>query len=275
MILNSFKRNHWYKALMALFICLSFLIPPSCQKYELDQDSILDVDNLPSSALAKKGKPPVDQIKDADGNIYNTVKIGTQTWMAENLKTTKFRNGKSIPLVTVDATWNTLTTSAYSWFDNHEAPFKNLYGALYNWFAVNTGKLCPTKWHVPSDAEWTTLENYLIDNGYNYDGTTTGNKIAKALGSASGWMSSTNPGAVGNTDYPDKRNATGFTALPGGHRTSSPGWFAGASIYCDFWTTTQHEVPYVWIRLIDASMSDLNRSYADKRMGCSVRCLRD
>jgi len=81
--------------------------------------------------------------------------------MAENLKTTKLNDGTSIPLVTSSATWGTLSTPAYCWYNNDEASYKVTYGALYNWYTVNTGKLCPSGWHIPNDAEWTTLTNYL------------------------------------------------------------------------------------------------------------------
>jgi len=152
---------------------------------------------------------------DIDGNTYKTVTIGTQTWMAENLKVTKYNDGTNIPNVTDDTEWGNLTTGAYCNYNNDQSNVAT-YGRLYNWYAVNTGKLCPTGWHVPSDAEWTTLEDYLIANGYNYDGTTIDNKIAKAMASSSGWESYSEVGVIGNDDYPEKQNASGFTALPGG-----------------------------------------------------------
>ena len=100
-------------------------------------------------------------VTDIEGNVYNVVTIGTQVWMAENLKTTRFNDNSSIPQVTVTADWIVLTTPAYCWMLNDEVTYKDLYGALYNWFAVNSGKLCPTGWHVPSDAEFMTLEEAL------------------------------------------------------------------------------------------------------------------
>ncbi len=135
-------------------------------------------------------------IKDIENNTYKTVTIGTQTWMAENLKVTKYNDGASIPNVTDATAWSELTTGALCDYDNTPSNSET-YGKLYNWYAVNTGKLCPTGWHVPSRSEWTTLENYLIANGYNYDGTTTNNKIAKAMASSSGWESSTDEGVIG------------------------------------------------------------------------------
>ena len=93
-------------------------------------------------------------VKDTDGNVYHTVTIGTQVWMKENLKTTKYNDGTPIPLVAESKAWGNLSTPAYCWF-------KTKYGALYNWYTVNTGKLCPLGWHVPTDAEWTKLITYL------------------------------------------------------------------------------------------------------------------
>ena len=100
-------------------------------------------------------------IADIDGNIYNTVIIGTQVWMKENLKATKLNDGTNILLETDNATWISLTDPAYCWYNNDASSYKNTYGALYNWFTVETGKLCPTGWHVPSDAEWFTLIDFL------------------------------------------------------------------------------------------------------------------
>jgi uncharacterized protein (TIGR02145 family) len=123
--------------------------------------------------------------------------------LASNLRTTKYNDGTVIPLVTDNTAWSNLSTPGYCWYGNNAAN-KDTYGALYNWYTVNTGILCPTCWHVPTDADWITMQNYLIANGFNYDGTTTGNKYAKALASTSGWTVSSITGAVGNTDYPGK-----------------------------------------------------------------------
>src|SRR5664280_817425 len=146
-------------------------------------------------------------ITDIDGNVYTSVIIGTQVWFIENLKTTKYNDNTSIPLVTDITAWSALSTPAYCWQNNDAAANKATYGALYNWYAVdaasnNNKNICPTGWHVPSDSDWTTLENYLIANGYNFDNTTTGNKIAKALASETGWAASSVDGAVGNSDHP-------------------------------------------------------------------------
>jgi uncharacterized protein (TIGR02145 family) len=127
---------------------------------------------------------------------------------------------------------------------------------------------------VPTDAEWTTLENYLIDNGYNYDGTTTGNKIAKALASTALWESSSEIGAVGNTDYPTKRNATGFTTLPGGKRDYN-GTFLYIGLNGYWWSATEYDASNAWIRRLYYLFSNVYRLLAFKENGYSVRCLRD
>jgi uncharacterized protein (TIGR02145 family) len=217
------------------------------------------------------------ECKDGDNNYYQVVQINTQLWMAENLKTTKYRDGSTIiPLVTNSTDWGNLTTPGYCWCNNNEATYKDKYGALYNWYTVGPGNLCPTGWHVPTDAEWTTYENYLIANGYNYDGTTEINKISKSLASTTGWTSSTNTGAVGNTDYPAKRNASGFTGLPGGFRSSNDGDFNYVESGTRWWSATQNDdVTGAWFRDIGNYYSNVYRNNFTFKDGYSVRCLKD
>jgi uncharacterized protein (TIGR02145 family) len=108
-------------------------------------------------------------VTDIDGNVYKTVKIGNQWWMAENLKTTKYNDGTSIPLVINNTAWVNKATSGYCWYYN-DTSYKNIYGALYNWYTVNTGKLAPAGWHIPTDAEWCTITQFLdptVDCGVN------------------------------------------------------------------------------------------------------------
>jgi uncharacterized protein (TIGR02145 family) len=217
-----------------------------------------------------------DQIKtvtDIDGNVYTTVTIGTQVWMAENLKVTKYRNGDAIPNVTDNTQWQSLTTGAYCNYDNN-ATNANTYGRLYNWHAVGTGNLCPTGWHVPTDAQWATFRDYLIANGYNYNGSTGGNQTGKSLASATGWQLSTLPGTVGNTDYPQKRNATGFTALPSGTRNLN-GAFGNIGELAIWWLATDNGiiagVVFIWYD----SATAIDASNELKNFGHSVRCLKD
>jgi uncharacterized protein (TIGR02145 family) len=211
-------------------------------------------------------------ITDKDGNIYHTVTIGTQTWMVENLKTTKFNDGTAIPLVTDNTAWRNLSTPGYCWYNN-AATYKNIYGTLYNWYTVNTGKLAPTGWHVPTDAEWTTLENYLIANGYNYDGSISGDYYAKSLAATTNWTIYTDAGAIG-TDL-SKNNSTGFSALPGGIRNSSDGTIDGSGYFGYWWSSTEDNTGYAWYRGMGYLSSDVYREYLDKQSGFSVRCVRD
>jgi uncharacterized protein (TIGR02145 family) len=189
----------------------------------------------------------IPTISDIEGNVYHIVTIGTQVWMAENLKTTRYSNGTSIPLVTDNSAWGNLTTPGYCWYNNDEATYKNTYGALYNWYTINTGNLCPTGWHVPTDAEWTTLTTYLGGE------SVAGGKL-KETGTAH-WTSP-NIGAT---------NESGFTALPGGDRIYD-GTFYTIGSYGWWWSEGDAR------RLRDGNVF---RSNSDKRDGFSVRCLRD
>jgi uncharacterized protein (TIGR02145 family) len=147
---------------------------------------------------------PPGEVTDVDGNVYKTLTIGTQIWMTENLKTTKYSDGSDIPRVTDNTEWSSLTTGALCWYKNDEATYRNLYGAYYNFHAVNTGKLCPTGWHVPTDTEWTELTTYL--GGIN----NTGGKLKET-----GTIFASPPGLWRHPNT-DATNETGFTARPGG-----------------------------------------------------------
>ena len=171
------------------------------------------------------------------------------------MRTTKYNNGNSIPHVTKNDDWGELSTHAYCWYDN-DIHYKNLYGALYNWHTVNTDKLCPTGWHVPTDAEWTTLTDYL-----------GGESIAggKLMETDTIHWSSPNTGAT---------NETGFTALPGGYR-----YFNGSFFYNGkegyWWTSSENLTSSSWDRELYYGFSYIGRYSDDKRYGYSVRCLQD
>jgi uncharacterized protein (TIGR02145 family) len=219
------------------------------------------------------------EVKDVDGNVYKTITIGTQTWMAENLKTTHYNDTTAIPMVADETAWKTLTTPAFCWFNNDSVTYKANYGALYDWPAVKSGKLAPAGWHVPSDTEWSTLENYLIANGFNYDGTTTGdretnNKIAKSMATATNWDADAGIGTVGNTDFPAKRNASGFSVLPGGGRFTY-GTFNNINMVGVFWSSSANDGTSAWNRNMFSFHSDFYRVYNYKNCGFSVRCVKD
>ena len=227
---------------------------------------------LPVSCKKTEDNP--ETVNDKDGNRYTWVTIGTQVWMKENLKTTKYNDGISIPLVTDNTAWSGLAAPGYCWYNSNEASYKSTYGALYNWYAVNTGKLCPAGWHVPTDTEWTALLNYLNINGFNYDGSTSGWKVGKSLAATTLWASSSTPGAVGNSDYPDKRNVTGFTAFPGGWRDID-GAVKDLGSWGFWWSDTEKDAANAWSRYLIYSSTYGLDDISDKRCGFSVRCLRD
>lgn len=220
--------------------------------------------------------PSAGTVKDADGNKYNTVKIGNQVWMVENLKTTKYNDGTPIPNVTDNSEWANLTTGAYCNYDNLESNAAT-YGRLYNWYAVNTGKLAPAGWHIPTDDDWTILENYLIANGYNYDGTKDEDKIAKSLCAKTNWALSSTPGTPGTV--PENNNSSGFTALPGGYRYGGNGYYLGSFLsigeYGYWWSSTERNEDYAYIRTLYYFYRDLLRGNLYKGNGFSVRLVRD
>lgn len=195
------------------------------------------------------------QVKDIDGNVYKTIKIGTQTWMVENLKTTKLNDGTAIPLVTDNAAWTALTTPGYCW-NNNTIANKAAYGALYNWYAVNTGKLAPTGWHVPTDAEWTTLATYL-------GGLSVAGGKLKEVGLAN-WQTP-NTGAT---------NETGFSGLPSGYRPIN-GVFYSIGTFGTWWSSTANDAISSWFRYVYNRGADMTRKIDAKTYGFSVRCLRD
>jgi uncharacterized protein (TIGR02145 family) len=195
-------------------------------------------------------------LTDKDGNVYTSVTIGTQEWMVENLKTTKYNDGTPIPLVTDNAEWEALNTPGYCWYDNDAATYKNPYGALYNWYAVNTGKLCPTGWHVPTDAEWKTFTDYLGGEDV------AGGKL-KEIGTTH-W-DSPNTGAT---------NETGFTGLPGGMRYDN-GPFVDFGSTGRWWSATECGASCAFVWCLDYSEGGLLRYFSFNEWGFSVRCIKN
>ena len=184
--------------------------------------------------------PGTPTLTDRDGNTYNTVLIGTQCWMKENLRTTKYANNTSI------AQGNSPSTTSAYYYPNNNAANMPTYGLLYNWKAVMQNSssssanpsgvqgVCPTGWHVPSDAEWTQLTDYVSSQSEYVCGSDN-TSIAKALAGTTGWSSSTNTCAVGNT--PSQNNSTGFGALPAGSYSNSYGNFGNNAL---FWSATEY-----------------------------------
>jgi uncharacterized protein (TIGR02145 family) len=198
-----------------------------------------------------------ETITDIDGNVYNTVTIGSQIWLKENLKTTKYNDGTDIPLVTDYRTWRDLKTFGYCWYNNDSASYGDTYGALYNWYAINTSKLCPIGWHVPSDEDWTILSDFI--GGDNI----AGSKL-KEVGTAH-WPS---PNAYATDEYK-------FTALPGGDRSTAGGLFGFIGYRGLWWTSTSFDDSYAYFRAIYDKENYLDHSpYLFKGTGVSIRCLK-
>lgn len=195
-------------------------------------------------------------VTDIEGNTYRVIRIGSQLWMVEDLKTTTYNDGTPIPNVTDNGEWNNLTTGAYCWYDNDEASYKDTYGALYNWYAVETDKLCPTGWHVPSDAEWNTLVTFLGG------ASLAGGKLKEA--GTQHWASP-NTGAT---------NETGFTALPAGDRRSH-GEFLDIEYRCCWYTSTRANASNAYFRELVYNHSRIDRWGAPYLIGISVRCIQD
>jgi len=193
---------------------------------------------------------------DFDGNVYNTVKIGTQVWMDENLKVTHYRNGNDIPNVTDGTGWSNLTTGAYCNYDNNPNN-ANTYGRLYNWYAViDNRNIAPTGWHVPSDADWQILIDYL--GGYAF----SGGKLKEA--GTTHWISP-NTGAT---------NESGFSALPAGYRYYNGSYFSlgGDAI---FWSSTAGDLDTAWYRTLSYLSTNVSRGNNDEQNGFSLRLVRD
>jgi uncharacterized protein (TIGR02145 family) len=194
-------------------------------------------------------------LKDIDGNVYTTVTIGTQVWMLENLKTTKYNDGSDIPNVTDSSAWAVLSTPGYCWYNN-DAFNKNEYGGLYNWYAVNTGKLCPKGWHIPSVEEWNILVNYL-------GGRTIAGRKLKETGNTH-WVNA----------LTDASNESGFTGLPGGYCDYN-GAFRFLGYNADYWSSTEFNLTDANVLDMFYEVSYLNIAHVNKHYGFSVRCVKD
>jgi uncharacterized protein (TIGR02145 family) len=196
-------------------------------------------------------------VLDIDNNSYNTVSIGTQCWTKENLKVTKYNDGTAIPEETNPTNWAGLATGARAAYDNSNTNAAT-YGYLYNWYAVNDSKgLCPTGWHVPTDAEWNTLTTFLGGEGV------AGGKM-KETGTT--LWDAPNTGAT---------NESGFSARPGGYRNPPSGSFLGIINDAYFWSATVYDASSAWLRDLHHNNGQVLRNYLLKGNGLSVRCLRD
>lgn len=222
---------------------------------------VLEIDSYLNPALT------YGKVKDIDGNIYKTIEIGVELeggrvqlrreWMVWNLKTTRYNDGTIIPNITDNAEWSEQTTGAWC-YNNNDETYNSLYGKLYNWYAVNTGKLCPSGWHIPTDAEWKELKDDLIASGV------LSMNVSIELKSFSGWG-----------DLFETTNSTGFAALPGGNRSGTNGGFIlpseDGSAY--WWSASSFAggINY-WMTSTD---NYLYNNDVIKSTGYSCRCIKD
>jgi uncharacterized protein (TIGR02145 family) len=195
-------------------------------------------------------------VKDADGNIYLTVQIGKQVWMAENLRTTKLNDGKTIPLVSADEKWKAMRTPAYCLYKNEEKN-KDVYGALYNYYTVKTRKLCPVGWHVPTDPEWAALVDYLGDP------VTAGDKLKEP--GTDHWQNI----------FSKASNDFDFTGRPGGMRFYTGIFPEFGDSYAVWWTSTEFDSKQTRTRGLHDQSSMVYNGYDNFGSGFSVRCLKD
>jgi uncharacterized protein (TIGR02145 family) len=194
-------------------------------------------------------------VKDKDNNYYRIVTIGSQVWMADNLKTTRFRDSTLIPLVGDNTTWSQLPTPGYCWYNN-QSDYGNTYGALYNWPAVSSQKLCPTGWHVPTDTEWISLENQL-------GGLSVAGGKLKEIGTEH-WTVP-NSGAT---------NEMMFNGLPGGYRINT-GEYDNKGSYGNFWSATSVNATVAYYRYLYYGNGIMTKSFVNQKYGLSVRCLKN
>jgi len=214
-------------------------------------------------------------VTDIDGNKYDAVRIGTQVWMASNLRTTRYADGTSI------AQGSTSTITPYWYYPNNNASNMSTCGLLYNWKAVMRNSsssnanpsgvqgICPTGWHVPSDAEWIQLTDYV---GRQSDFQCNGNSssIAKAFASTEGWYTSTVECTVGNNQ--SSNNATGFSAFPAGYYHD---YYDDFGYYAYFWSSTEYDSYCAWGRGLTSYSAGVGRDNVSMDNGFSVRCVRD
>jgi len=200
-------------------------------------------------------------VSDVDGNSYQTIQYGSKVWTVENLRTTKYNDNSSVG-----------SSNCYFYNNTTDAAAKKKWGALYTGSAAVNSKLAPTGWHVATSADWDTLQNYLIAKGYNYDGTVTGNKIAKSLAQTSDWQTFADTGAIG--DDLTKNNASGFSALPAGTH-SYTGSFMDQNVMGYFWTSTPYDASYTNYRILYYTNFDLYKSYRVATNSFSIRIVKN
>jgi uncharacterized protein (TIGR02145 family) len=238
------KRNNLLLVLLFIVPVFSILMFAGCKKDDPD-DKPDDTPNYPAT------------VKDIDGNTYKTVKIGTQVWMKENLRTTKYNDGSVIPLVDDSLIWVALTVDAFCWYSN-DVSNKAKYGALYNWWVIDKGNLCPAGWHVPTNDDWNKL---IAGQG---GPTFAGDKLKEQ--GFQHW----------DSQNLKATNTSGFTALPAGARNGSTGAFGDLGKYTGWWSADFYGMKqFGWFFGLYSQFSTVEVNYFSPKYGYSVRCIMD
>lgn len=251
---------------ISVLVLFEILVISGCEK---DNDSQDNPYNGKTTTVFNPGVT-YGTLTDQDGNIYKTVTIGTQTWMAENLRTTKYRDGSTIPSVPDNEEWTNLTTGAYCNNKNITDIPDSIatYGRIYNWYAVTDSRnIAPSGWHVPTDNDWKILEMFLgmtqaqADSSEDFRGTGQGDQLKETGNTHWHWYGGT--------------NSSGFSALPAGYRDEYFGTFWYYSESGLWWSTTEFNEAKAWYRVLGSNSDNVYRGYTDKKNGFTIRCLQD
>jgi len=257
--------------LMAIAVSLS-----SCKKDENNNSTSSGSGNNDNGGVDNTEMPTTGETgtftDSRDGKVYKTIKIGNQTWMAENLAYI----GNGMREITDDDEWKNNTAYDGWCYMNNNDSLGAVYGVLYQWESAKNA--CPEGWHLATSEEWDALIDYLEDNGYSCDGKIGGEKIAKSLAVVTGWFNDSGEYSLGNSNYLEYQNLTGFLALPSGQRYVNNGNFSGISYLATFWVKKIYQGnEYADRRALNyfdgkiqkyfTSLSEIN--------GCSVRCIKD
>ncbi len=267
------------KVLIILILTIGLSLP-ACELLEDlfgdGNDEVIDDNNEPT-------------VTDIDGNVYQTVIIGDQVWMAQNLRVTRYNNGDVVSTGLSNTEWQNTTEGAYAIYDHNASNTDGInspeemveaYGKLYNWYAVNDPRgICPTGWHVPSDAEWTYLLNYLDSQGFPYGNITNGAgnalKSCRQVGSPEGGDCDTSEHPRWNSDGTHYGfDEFGFSALPSGGRWAN-GSFFDIGYRGLWWSSTEGSSTEAWYRGMTHGFGYVSRYCSSKAYGFSLRCIRD
>jgi len=228
--------------------------------------------------VTAEGTSGCGTVTDIDGNVYQTVQIGNQCWIVENLKVTHYRNGDAITHITSDTAWANASSGAYCYFNNDPTNIED-YGNLYNWFAVNDSRgLAPQGWHVATDDDWKQMEMYLgmtqaQADSMDYRGTTEG-AMLKEGGTEHWFMEECGDPLCVCPDNSSGCNCSGFTARGGGFRHFMGGTYVDLTFWGQFWTSTEYDSTSAMHREIDCNVTTIMRYNAPFRLGFSVRCVK-